>query len=95
MMADLEEELGVLDGDRDNLLPLESSPSCLAESETEKQADQEVRKIFMKWNLRKLPGSAVKGGPVEKKSKIESASVSAKGDVNGQYFSLKSVTQPS
>ena len=84
-MEDSEEELGVLDGDRDNLLPLVSSPSCSTESETDKQADQEVRKILLKWNSRKLPGSAVKGGPVEKKSKIESASVSAKEDVNGQY----------
>ena len=100
MMADSEEEFGVLDGpvldrDRENLIPLRTSPSCSTESETDKQADQEVRKILVKWNSRKLPGSGVKGGPVEKKSKIESASVSAKEDVNGQYFSLKSVTQPS
>ena len=64
---------------------LQQSPSCSTESEMDKQADQEVCKILFKWNLRKLPGSAMKGGPVEKKSKIESASVSAKEDVNGQY----------
>ena len=48
MMEDSEEELGVLDGDRDNLLRLTTSPSCWAESETDKQADQEVRKILLK-----------------------------------------------
>lgn len=100
MMADSEEEVGVLDGpvlygDWENLIPLRTSSSCSTESETDKQADQEVRKILVKWNSRKLPGSGLKGGPVEKKLKIESASVSAKEDVNGQYFSLKSVTQPS
>ena len=93
-MTDSEEEFGVLNGDRENLIPLRISPSCSTESETDKQADQEVRKILVKWNSRKLPGSGMKGEPVEK-SKIESASVSAKEDVNGQCFSLKSVTQPS
>lgn len=80
-----EEYVGVLDGDRcsDTLVPCLTSPSCSTESESEKQADKEVSEILFKWNpKRKLSGS-VKEKPVEKKSKIESASVSTEEDVNG------------
>ena len=80
-----EEYVGVLDGDRrsDTLVPRLTSPSCSTESESEKPADKEVSEILFKWNpKRKLSGS-VKEKPVEKKSKIESASVSTEEDVNG------------
>ena len=39
-MTDSEEEFGLLDGDRENLIPLRTSPSCSTESETDKQADK-------------------------------------------------------
>ena len=96
MVDSEEEEVGVLDQD---FTPFtQSSPSYSVESET----DQEVCKIFKKWNARKLPDSA-KGGTVSKKSKIEPsiepASLGAEDckenvDVKGQCFSIKSFTRP-
>ena len=80
-----EEYVGVLDGDRrsDTLVPRLTSPSCSTESESEKQADNEVSEILFKWNPKRKLSASVKEKPVEKKSKIESASVSTEEDVNG------------